>query len=77
MPGAEFDESEQPILPGEPEGWRELQNRARSARNARELDSVIAEMNRLLAECEKKSAAGQAMPTPSQHGSEKQTSSDE
>ena len=76
MPGAKFGESEPPGLPGEPEGWRELQERARSARDPKELDAIIAEMNRLLTECEKKSTLGEA-PHPAPRGSGKQTSINE
>jgi hypothetical protein len=54
MPGSKFGESELPGLPGEPEGWRELQERARNARDPKQLDAIIADMNRLLSECEKK-----------------------
>jgi hypothetical protein len=74
MPGTKFGESEWPELPGEPEGWRELQERARSARDPKELEAIIAEMNRLLSECEKKAAAGEAPDPASQPGSAKQTS---
>lgn len=77
MPEAKFGESEWPNLPGEPEGWRELQERARSAKDPRELDAIIGEMNRLLTECEKKAAAGEAPhPTP-RRDSGKQTPSAE
>jgi hypothetical protein len=76
MSGAEFDESEQPPLPGEPEGWRELQERARSAKDAKELDAIVAEMNRLLDECEKKGA--NEAPHPAQgRGTEKPLSTSE
>ena len=72
MPRAKFGESEWP--PGEPEGWRELQERARSERDPRKLEAIIAEMNRLLTECEKKAAAGEAPRPTSQRGSVKPTS---
>jgi hypothetical protein len=74
MPRKTFGESEWPDLPGEPEGWRELQERARRARDPKELEAIIAEMNRLLTECEKKAAAGEAAQTTSQRGSVKPTS---
>jgi hypothetical protein len=75
MPGAKFGESEWP--PGEPEGWRELQERARSERDPRKLEAIIAEMNRLLSECEKKAAEGEAPRPTSRRGSVKPTSINE
>jgi hypothetical protein len=75
MPGAKFGESECP--PGEPEGWRELQERARRERDPRKLEAIIAEMNRLLTECEKKAAAGEAPRPTSRRGSVKPTSINE
>ncbi len=75
MPGPEFNESDEP-LPGEPEGWRELQRRARSARNVQELEAIIAEMNQLLTDVEKKAATGDA-PHPAPRGSQKPTLRDE
>jgi hypothetical protein len=57
MPGGKFGESEWPNLSGEPEGWRELQERAQSEQDPRKVEVIIAEMNRLLTECEKKAAA--------------------
>ncbi len=72
MPGAKFSESEWP--PGEPEGWRELQERARSEQDPRKLEAIIAEMNRLLSECEKKAAAVEAPRPTSRRGSVKPTS---
>lgn len=74
MPRAKFGESEWPHLPGEPEGWRKLQERARRARDPKELEAIIAEMNRLLRECEKKAAAGEAPRPTSRRGSVKPTS---
>jgi hypothetical protein len=44
---------------GEPEGWRELQERAQNERDPRKLEAIISEMNRLLSECEKKAATGE------------------
>ncbi len=70
MPGKEFDEYELPRLPDEPEGWRELQKKARNAQSLKELDAILAEMNRLLAECEKKAAAAEAPPASTQPGEE-------
>ena len=40
----------------EPEKWRELQEQARNERDPRKLEAIIAEMNQLLAECEKKAS---------------------
>ena len=65
MPGAKFKGPDWPDLPGEPEGWRDLQERAQNEQNPRKLEAIIAEMNRLLSECEKKAAAGEAPPQPS------------
>ncbi len=42
-----------PDLFGEPEAWRELQERARNERDPRKLETIIAEMNQLLAVYEK------------------------
>ena len=38
MADQEFDAEEIPVLPGEPEGWRELQKKARKAQTLKELD---------------------------------------
>jgi len=73
MPGSKFDKFKWPDFPGEPEGWRELQERAKSERDPRKLEAIIAEMNRLLSECEKRAAAGEA-PRRSLRRSVKQTS---
>jgi hypothetical protein len=54
---------------GEPDGWRELQQRAQSERDPRKLEAIIAEMNRLLSECEKKAAAGEQPYPTSRRGS--------
>jgi hypothetical protein len=75
MPRAKFGESEWP--PGEPDGWRELQERARSEQDPRKLEAIIAEMNRLLGECEKEAAAGEAPRPTSRRGSVKPTSFNE
>ncbi|HKM47327.1 MAG TPA: hypothetical protein VJX69_07050 [Terriglobales bacterium] len=77
MPGAKFGESEWPDIPGEPEGWRELQERARSERDPIKLEAIIAEMNRLLSECEKKAAAGEAPRPTSRRGGVKPASTTE
>jgi hypothetical protein len=74
MPRAKFSKSEWPDLPGEPEGWRELQERAQSERDPRKLEAVIEEMNRLLTECEKRAVAGEGLRRTSRRGSSKQTS---
>lgn len=73
MPGREPDETDPPRLPDEPEGWRELQKKARNAQSLKELDAILAEMNQLLAECEKKAAAAEAPPSAVPRGDEKQT----
>jgi hypothetical protein len=62
MPRDKRSEADWSELPGEPEGWRELQERARNERDPRKLEAIIAEMNRLLNECEKKAAALEAPP---------------
>ena len=64
-------------LHGEPEGWRELQERARNERDPRKLEAIIAEMNRLLSECEKKAANGKGPPSTSRLSSVKPTSTTE
>ena len=60
--------------PEEPEGWRELQERARNERDPGKLEALIAEMNRLLSECEKKAANGKGPRSTSRRGSVKPTS---
>jgi len=74
MPRAKFSKSELPDLPGEPEGWRELQERAQRERDPRKLEMIIAEMNRLLTECEKRAVASDGPEPASRPGSVKQTS---
>jgi hypothetical protein len=74
MPGGKFGESERPDIPGEPEGWRELQERARDERDPRKLEAIIAEMNQLLSECEKKAVAAKRPPSPSRQDRPKQSS---
>ncbi len=59
---------EWPDLFGEPEGWRELQERARNERDPRKLDAIITEMNRLLSECERQAANGKKPRTTSRRG---------
>jgi len=61
----------------EPEGWRELQERARNEPDPKKLEEIIAEMNRLLSEREKKATAGEASHPTSRRGSGKQTSTPE
>ena len=63
-----------PDLFGEPEGWRELQERARNERDPRKLEAIIAEMNRLLSELEKRAAVAEAARPTSRHSSVKPTS---
>jgi len=59
---------EWPDLTGEPEGWRELQERARKERDPKKLEKIIAEMNQLLTECEQKAANGKKPRTTSRRG---------
>jgi hypothetical protein len=63
-----FRASAPPDTSGEPEGWSELQEQARNELDPRKLEEIIAEMNRLLSECEKRAAAGE-MPNPASHHS--------
>ena len=44
--------------PEPPPGWTELQERAKRAKDAKELAAIIDEMNRLLAEYEKAAGDG-------------------
>jgi hypothetical protein len=74
MAKGKFSESEPPDFHGEPEGWRELQERARNERDTRKLEAIIEEMNRLLTECEKKAAGGNGRRPTSRRGSVKPTS---
>ena len=64
-----------PDLSREPEGWRELQERARNEKDPRKLEVIIAEMNRLLSEYEKKAAARDSAPAMPGFGGDKKTSS--
>jgi hypothetical protein len=73
MPKEKSSESEWPDLPGEPEGWRALQQRARSEPDPRKLEAIIAEMNQLLTKCEKRAVAGEG-PHPAPRRGRKQTS---
>ncbi|MGA2353793.1 MAG: hypothetical protein ABSG02_04805 [Terriglobales bacterium] len=63
MPGSNDGGIEWPNLPDEPEGWRELQKRARNEPDPKKLEAIIAEMNELLSEHEKRAAANEA-PQP-------------
>jgi len=74
MPRAKFNGPDWPDLFAEPEGWSELQERARSERDPRELEAIIAEMNRLLSEREKRAAAGEPSDPTFQRSSVKATS---
>ncbi len=69
MPRAKFSEPDWPDLFEEPEGWRELQQQARSERDPRKLEAIIAGMNRLLSEREKRAAASQVPDPTSRRGS--------
>ncbi len=71
MPGARFGGAEWPDLFEEPERWRELQERARSEQDPGKLEAIIAEMNRLLSEYEKKATAGEMPRTTSERSSVK------
>ena len=77
MPRPKFSGAKPPDLPGGPEGWRELQQRARSEPDPRKLEVIIAEMNRLLTECEKKAAAGEIPDLALRRGSVKPISTRE
>jgi hypothetical protein len=46
------------MLDDPPPGWTALQERAKQAKNARELAAIIDEMNRLLSEYEKAAGNG-------------------
>ena len=69
-----FSKSDRPDVPGEPEGWRELQERAQSERDPRKLEAIIEEMNRLLTECEKRAVAGEGPDPTSRRCTVKRTS---
>jgi len=64
-----------PDLFGEPEVWRELQERARNERDPRKLETIIAEMNQLLAEYEKRAGNGNSPHSTSRRGQVKTTPS--
>ena len=64
-----------PDLFGEPEVWRELQERARNERDPRKLETIIAEMNQLLAEYEKRAGNGNSPHSTSRRGPVKTTPS--
>ena len=69
MPKTKFGESDSPNLPGEPEGWRELQERARNEPDPRKLEAIIAEMNQLLTDCENKATGrDRQRSAPPHHG---------
>lgn len=67
MRDAGYSFGEWPDFFEEPEGWRELQERARSEQDPRKLEAIIAEMNQLLTECENKvkGMEAQSVPRPS------------
>jgi hypothetical protein len=75
MPRAKFSAADWPDLFEEPAAWRELQERARSEPDPRKLEVIIAEMNRLLSEYEKKAAARDSAPAMPGFGGDKKTSS--
>jgi hypothetical protein len=77
MPRVQSSEFEPPDLPGEPEGWRELQERAQREREPRKLEAIIEEMNRLLTECEKRAVVGEGPHPTARRRVLKQTSIDE
>jgi hypothetical protein len=74
MPRPKSGEYEPSDLPGEPKGWRELQERAQHEQDPRKLEAIIAEMNQLLSECEKKAANGDGPRPTSRRGNAKPTS---
>jgi hypothetical protein len=71
MPIKRSKEFDWPDISGEPEGWRELQERARNERDPRKLEAIIAEMNQLLSKCEKKAANGKGPRPTCRRGSRK------
>ncbi|MGO8987218.1 MAG: hypothetical protein ACLPHI_00590 [Terriglobales bacterium] len=75
MPNEKSGDADYPDLPGEPEGWRELQERARKERDPRKLEAIIGEMNRLLSESEKKAAVDGARAKTTRPVSDKPPSS--
>ncbi len=77
MPSTKLRGSDWPDVSGEPEGWRSLQERARNERDPRKLEAIIAEMNQLLTEWEKKAAGDHGLRSTSRRSSPKQNSSTE
>jgi len=59
MRGTKLGGVDWPDLFEELEGWRDLQERARNEPDPKKLEKIIAEMNQLLTECEKKAADGE------------------
>jgi hypothetical protein len=57
MPTTKSKPSEWPRIPDEPEGWRELQALAKSERDPKKLEAIIAEMNQLLAGWERRTSS--------------------
>jgi hypothetical protein len=77
MAKVKLGQSDWPDLFGEPEAWRDLQEQARNERDPKKLEAIIAEMNRLLGECEKKAAAGEAPRPTVRNGQDKLASNPE
>lgn len=48
-----------PEVPGEPDGWRELQEKARRETDPKKLAAIIDEMNKLLTEQEERARGRQ------------------
>jgi hypothetical protein len=61
MTATTSERQEWPRIAEEPEGWRELQARAKNERNPKKLEAIIAEMNQLLTECERRAATSQVL----------------
>ena len=72
MPKRKSTDSDLPDISGEPEGWRLLQERARSERDPRKLEVIIAEMNQLLKKCENQALADNGLRRPLRRGGSKQ-----
>ena len=77
MARVKIGQSDWPDLFDEPEAWRDLQEQARNERDPKKLEAIIAEMNRLLGECEKKAAAGEAPRPTFRNGHDKLASNPE
>ena len=65
MRDAKFSSGDWPDYFEEPEHWRQLQERARSERDPRKLEAIIAEMNQLLTDFENKAKGNHRQRTAS------------